>query len=320
MATLHTLIVPLILAVTGVQPPQAGQPVSTTPSTPPTGPAAPTGSAAPASTRDDSAAEKLGWRLAVQAWTFRDRTAFEAIDAARALGIKYIEFYPGQKLSPDRPDDKVGHDMSKEAQEALKAKLAAAGVKLVNYGVVNPTKDKDATKKIFQFAKDMGIETVTCEPEADAWDAVEEDCYLFQVNAACHDHPKPSRYWDPKTVQKAIERRGQRVGVCADVGHWKRSGLVPVECLQRLRGRILCLHFKDIKAPEGKEIKDGVDQPWGTGDCDAKGILEELHRQGFRGVISLEYESGSGAELEANAKKCVEFFDKTAAAILKGDE
>ena len=32
--------------------------------------------------RDDAAAERLGLRLSVQAWTFRDRTAFEAIDTA----------------------------------------------------------------------------------------------------------------------------------------------------------------------------------------------------------------------------------------------
>ena len=62
--------------------------------------------------RDDRAAEQLGWRLAVQAWTFRDRTAFEAIDTARALGLKYIELYPGQKLAPDRGDAKVAVDMS----------------------------------------------------------------------------------------------------------------------------------------------------------------------------------------------------------------
>src|SRR5262249_34982311 len=61
--------------------------------------------------RDDAAAERLGWRLAVQAWTFNDRTAFEAIDTARALGIKYIELFPDQKLAPAHGDVKVAVDM-----------------------------------------------------------------------------------------------------------------------------------------------------------------------------------------------------------------
>jgi sugar phosphate isomerase/epimerase len=302
------LIAPVMLASAAAgQPPAAPAPQGTGAPQ-----AASVESPATAPVRDDAAAEKLGWRLGVQAWTFRDRTAFEAIDASKRLGVKYIEFYPGQKLSPDRPDDKVGHDMSKDALDALKAKLTEAGVKAVSYGVVNPTKDKEATKKIFQFGKDLGIETITCEPMPDAWEAVEECAYLFRINAACHDHPKPSRYWDPQTVKRELSKRGQLLGACADTGHWKRSGLEPVECLRLLRGRVLTLHFKDIK--------DGQDQPWGTGDCDARGILQELHDQHFRGVISLEYEAGSGAELEENAKKCVAFFDRTAAELVKDDE
>jgi hypothetical protein len=68
------------------------------------GPSAPMatqqGAPAPAAPRDDAAAEKLGWRLGAQAWTFRDRTAFEAIATAHRLGLKYIELYPGQPLAP----------------------------------------------------------------------------------------------------------------------------------------------------------------------------------------------------------------------------
>jgi sugar phosphate isomerase/epimerase len=270
----------------------------------------------PAPARDDAAAEKLGWKLAVQAWTFRDRTAVETIDAAKRLGIKYIEFYPGQKLSPDRPDDTVGPDMSDDARDVLKKKLADAGVRAMNFGVVNPKKDKEQTRKIFKFAKDLGIETITCEPDPGAWATLEECCYEFNINAACHDHPRPSRYWNPQTVLDEVNQRGQRVGACADTGHWKRSGLTPVECLKKLRGRIITLHFKDVKAVGNGTFED---QPWGTGDCDARAMLEELHGQGFHGVISLEYETGSGPELEADAAKCVAFFDQVAADLAKND-
>lgn len=275
-----------------------------------------TGEPGAVSSRDDAAAEKLGWKLAVQAWTFRDRTAFEAIDAAKKLGVKYIEFYPGQKLSPESAET-VGVDLSDEGRAALKKKLAESGVKAMNFGVVNFKKDKDEAKKVFKFAKDLGIETITCEPDPDAWTTVEECCYEFNMNAACHDHPKPSRYWNPQTVIDEVSKRGQRVGACADTGHWKRSGLVPVECLKKLRGRVICLHFKDVKAAADGKFED---QPWGTGECDARGMLRELHDQGFHGVISLEYEAGSGKELEENAARCVAFFDSVAAELVKEDE
>jgi hypothetical protein len=67
-----------------------------------------------------------------------------------------------------------------------------------------------------------------------------------------------------------------------DVGHWVRSGLDPVECLKKLQGRILDVHIK--------EINEGHDVVWGTGQGRIKAILEELHRQGYKGTFSIEYE------------------------------
>jgi sugar phosphate isomerase/epimerase len=259
--------------------------------------------------RDDSAAEKLGWKLATQAWTFRDRTAFEAIETAQRLGLKYIELYPGQALSKDQPKAQVGPDLSQEQRAELRRKLAASGVMVVAFGVVNPGSDEAAVRRIFDFARDMGIRTITCEPaDKAAWDVVEKLANEYSIDAACHNHPKPSKYWNPDTVLEAINGRGPRVGACADVGHWPRSGLTPVDCLKKYQGQIKSLHFKDIR--------NNLDQPWGTGDSDARAMLKELRRQGFQGVISLEYESGSGKEVEENAALCIDFFDEVAREIV----
>jgi sugar phosphate isomerase/epimerase len=274
----------------------------------PTAPAAAPGSAAVS--RDDSAAEKLGWRLGVQAWTFRDRSAFEAIDTAHALGLKYIELYPGQPLAKDQSTVKVGPELTPEQRTVLKGHLAAAHVKAVSFGVVTLSTDEVAARKFFDFAKDMGLETLTCEPTPptlDTWDLVERLANEYKINIAVHNHPKPSTYWDPDTVLAAIKDRSSRLGACADTGHWPRSGLNPVQCLKKLHGRIITSHFKDLH--------DGHDVPWGTGDSDAKAMLTELHTQGFKGVISVEYETGEGPELEANVAKCIGFFDKTAAEL-----
>jgi sugar phosphate isomerase/epimerase len=261
----------------------------------------------PPAMRDDSAAESLGWRLGAQAWTFRDRTAFEAIDAARALGLKAIELYPGQPLSQADPDAKVGPELGVEQRAALKARLAAAKVKPVSFGVVNFKNDEPAARKVFDFAKDLGLETVTCEPAQDALDLVERLAKEYRINAAIHNHPKPSPYWNPATVLEAVKDRSPRLGACADTGHWSRSGLDPVGCLRQLRGRIITLHFKDVR--------EGHDVPWGTGESGAGAMLAELHRQGFKGVICLEYETGSGPQVEADAARCVAFFDKAAAEL-----
>jgi len=259
--------------------------------------------------RDDAAAEKLGWRLGAQAWTFRDRTAFEAIETAAHLGLKYIELYPGQQLSAESKDVKVGVDLTDAQRESLLKKLAAEHVKAVSFGVVGFTKDEAEARKIFDFAKKMGLENVSCEPEPDACELVDKLCNEYGINAAIHDHPRPSRYWNPYTVLEAIKGRSKRMGSCSDTGHWKRSGLVPVECLKKLEGHVIELHFKDIT--------DGTDQPWGKGSGDAKGQLAELKRQGFKGLINVEYEDGAGQQLEMDVARCIAFFDDTARELSK---
>lgn len=271
--------------------------------------------AAPTAARDDTAAEKLGWQLGVQAWTFRDRTAFEAIDTAHALGLRYIELFPGQKLGPDSGDAKVATDMKPELRQALQAKLAAAGVKALAFGVCGMSKDEAEARKTFEFAKAMGLASISCEPDPDAWDAAGKLADEYGIRVACHNHPKPSHYWNPQTVLDAVKDRSPQLGSCSDTGHWPRSGIDAVQALHLLAGRIRSLHFKDIAPADAK----GEDKPWGTGKGKAHEMLAELHRQGFRGLISIEYETGAGAELEANVRKCIAFFDDEARAFAAAD-
>src|SRR5687767_15592061 len=72
---------------------------------------------------DHQAMEKLSWRLGSQAYTFRKLSLFETIDLLDAMGIRYIEMYPGQRFSPTRADVKADHNMSDELVNELIAKL-----------------------------------------------------------------------------------------------------------------------------------------------------------------------------------------------------
>jgi len=254
----------------------------------------------------DAAAEKLGWHLAIQCWTFNRLTFFETVDIAQKLGIKYLEAFPGQKLKPGS-DLGIGPGLKPEAIEEVKQKLQSAGVKLACIGVTGAGKDT------FEFAKTMGIETIVSEEAENRLAAIDKLCGEYSINVSLHDHPKPSHYWNPDTILAACKdlNLSKRIGSCSDTGHWMRSGLNPVECLKKLEGRVVSLHFKDLDKMGG-----GHDVPWGTGQGDAKGMLAELKRQGFKGVFSIEYEYGGGQQLIDNVAKCKEFFDKTAQELL----
>ena len=205
---------------------------------------------------------------------------------------------------------KVNEYSSAEMRKAIKQKLADAGVKLVNYGVCGLPKDADQSRKMFDFAKEMGIETIVSEPAEDAFDTIEKLCDEYEINVAIHNHPKPSHYWNPDTVLKVCKGRSKRIGACCDTGHWPRSGLNPIECLKKLEGRIISFHFKDLN----KLSPAGHDVPWGTGACDVKGMLAEVHRQGVKAVFSIEYEYHWDNSLPEIAQ-CVKYFDKVAAQL-----
>jgi sugar phosphate isomerase/epimerase len=233
-----------------------------------------------------ASAAKLGWRLAVQSWTFNRRSFFETIDVVHALGLHYIEAYPGQTVDKDGKM-KMGPDLPPEVREAIKKKLADADIKLVNFGVTALYKDEAKSRKTFDFAKDMGIETIVSEPPEDAFDTLDKLTQEYGINVAIHDHPKPNHYWNPDTVLRVIAGRNPRIGDCADVGHWQRSGVNPIEALQKMKGHIICSHFKDLN--KFNDVK-AIDVPWGTGTGDAKGMLEEIHKQNIKLVFSVEYE------------------------------
>jgi sugar phosphate isomerase/epimerase len=260
-------------------------------------------------------AEAIGWKLGCQAWSFNRFTVFEAIDKTAELGLHYIELFPGQKLSPAKPEVPFDHNSPAELRTEVLAKLKSAKVKALNYGVVGLSKDEAESRKVFDFAKAMGMETIVSEPREDILPMIDKLTKEYGINVAIHNHPKPSRYWSHENVLKATKDCSKRIGACADTGHWARSGIVPLDALKALEGRIVSFHFKDLGEIGNKEAHD---IPWGTGVCDVKAMLTEIHRQGVKAVFSIEYEHNWDNNLPDIAK-CVKYFDDVAKELAKSE-
>jgi sugar phosphate isomerase/epimerase len=258
------------------------------------------GSAVRAAEIDQSGAEKLGWKLAIQAWTNNRATLFETLELAQRLNLHYVEAFPGQRLSKDF-EGSLGPGMSDELVRTLLDKAKACEVTLSCFGVTGVPGDEPGARKVFEWAQKLGLKTLVTESGKDQLPLLDKLAAEFDLTLAIHNHPKPSHYWGPDTVLDAVGGASKRIGACADTGHWVRSGLDPVECLKKLDGRVVSLHFKDLNARTG----DMHDVPWGTGASDAAGQLAELKRQGFKGVFSIEYEHQWD---EPTLAKCVEFF------------
>lgn len=266
-------------------------------------------------------AERLGWRLGCRTTSFRPFTFYEAIDKVASLGLRYIEAFPGQSLSKEDPNVKMSDQLSTGAREALKKKLSDSGVRLINYGICTFSRDADQNRKTFDFAQEMGIETIVSEPAQDVFHLLDDLSEEYGINVAMHNFPKwlhteSALHWNPSSLIEALEGCGGRMGACADVGHWPRSGLNPLECLKKLEGRIISLHFKDVKAYG----PNAYDVPLGTGVCDPRALLAEARRQELKAVFSIEYEhlppDHNWDDSVPDIARSIEFFEKTAADLI----
>ncbi len=247
-----------------------------------------------------------GFAIGCQAWTFNRFTAFEAVEKTALTGAKVIEFFPGQRLSPAQPDVKWDHNASDEIIAAMQAHLAKHGVRAVNYGVVGAGSDAE-WRKIFEFAKKLGLYAVTTE-DVGRLDLLEKLAKEFDIRVAIHNHPRQPnnenyKVWNPEYVMSAVKDRDPRIGACADPGHWATSGITPLEGFKMLKGRVVSAHIKDRTAI-GKQTED---VPFGAGISNVKGILDELRRQGFAGNIAVEYETKWDNNVP-DVAQCIGFF------------
>ncbi|MHA3770377.1 sugar phosphate isomerase/epimerase family protein [Verrucomicrobiota bacterium sgz303538] len=247
-----------------------------------------------------------GFGIGCQAYTFNRFSLFEAIEKTAETGAKVIELFPGQKLSKDEPNVKVDHNSPADVIDKVKAKLKQHNLIAVAYGVVGIPKDEAGARKVFDFAKKMGIRVINTE-STDAIDTIDKLVKEYDLKVGYHNHPsRPNdpnyKVWDPNYIAALVKDHDQRIGACADTGHWVRSGLKPVECIEILKGRIVSSHLKDLH----EAGRGGHDLPYGTGISDVKGILDAYKAQNFDGPISIEYEY----KWENNvpeAKQCIDF-------------
>ena len=256
-------------------------------------------------------AEKIGWRISCQLYTFRDRSFYEALEVLGSLGICNVEpafFLP---LDKKRPELKTSEMLPPAVRRELKKRLADGGMKMPTY-YAPLDGNTEKFRKIFDYAKEMQVETLVAEPPADVFDQLEQLCEEYKINLAIHNHPKSpkSMYWRPENVLKVCQGRSQRIGFCCDTGHWVRSGLDAVECLRKANKRIITMHLKDVIESGNPQARD---VPLGTGKANYAALLKELHLQKFRGVLTIEYEhlSDQLAQDVAQCAKFVEDFAKT---------
>lgn len=223
------------------------------------------------------------WKLGVALYTFNPVSFPEQLDMAKQAGLSYIEGYTFGKAGPELKDSLV-MNLSLAGIDKLKKQIKEKGLRMESVYVIGG-KTIDKWQKDFELAKKLGVRYVTAEPPVNMWKSIDSLAAVYKLKVAIHNHWKgTSAYWHPDSVLAALKNH-PNFGVCADIGHWPKSGIEPVEGLKKLEGHLIAIHFKDIAAFNNPKL---TDVPAGKGVINFPAVFAELKRQRFNGYIIIE--------------------------------
>jgi inosose dehydratase len=216
-----------------------------------------------------------------------------ALKHAKELGFEQVEFYSGMFPVESTP----------EQIAAIKKQVADLGLTMSAHGVNALTKDEKANRKVFEFAKAAGFRNITADPHPDSFENVNDLVKEYDIRVAIHNHGPTHRYNKVVDVLRAIEKYDARIGACADLGHYIRSGEEPTQVIRLLKGRLYGVHLKDFA--EMKDKTHGV--ILGKGHLNVAAVFNAMIETGFPsdGALSLEYEENPENPLD-DIRQCVE--------------
>ena len=235
------------------------------------------------STATSSVDPSKDWKFGVALWTFHTVNFPQSLDKVDSAGIKYIEPNTFHNAGPELKDSMI-LQLSPAGIDKLKSLIAQKGLNVESIYIVGDSTIQ-SWKKQFDIAKQFGVKYVTTEPPLDMWDSIDSLAGVYGVKVAIHEHWKGvSHYWNTDTTLMALKGH-PNFGVCADLGHWPKSGIDPLDAVKKLSGHIIGVHLKDIAAYNDPALRD---VPVGTGVVNFPAIFEELKKQNFNGHIYIE--------------------------------
>jgi sugar phosphate isomerase/epimerase len=233
-----------------------------------------------------------GWQIGVQSYSLREFNVHDAVRHIQGMGIHFVEFY-SKHLDLNASDDKIAE---------VRKLLEEADIKLNAHGVNSFTKDHEANRKIYAFAKKAGIRNITANPSPDSFDSLGKLCEEFDIRIAIHNHGPKDRYNKISDVVNALKDRHPHIGACVDTGHFIRSKEDPVKAVRELKGRVFAVHLKDDEKQDGGTHNVIL----GKAHLDVPGMFQALKETHFPkdGSISLEYEANPANPID-DMKACL---------------
>lgn len=236
------------------------------------------------SSQTHSVSKTASWKIGVALYSFKGTSFNESLEEAYKVGAKYVEGFSFQKLGNDF--DNVSWSGLSDAQiKKMRKLLKDRGEQMLS--LYAAAKSRAEWEKSFEIGSKLGLKFLVGEPDPEDLDFINRLAGKYKLRLAIHNHAKnESSYWDPVYLLSVIKDK-QNIGVCADLGHWARSNMNPVDNLKKLEGHILSIHAKNIERVDPEHTK------WinlNEGVIDYLLVTRELQRQQFKGLVYIEDE------------------------------
>jgi len=232
--------------------------------------------------------EASGPKLGLQTWTCRNMDFDQVVAFALKHGVTQLQFI-AKHMDPKAP-----------AEETLRKKaiLEKNGLSVYTFGVNGTSMNKEDNRKLFEFAKLVGIKLIIVEPKKmEEWDNLEQLVKEYDIKLAIHNHGTGSVYGDPATVKKVLAARDARIGVCLDLGWITAAGFDAAEIFRGYGNRVFDMHLKDkTMSTDDKGKATAVDTEIGKGKANYAGLFAEIKKSKWSGVMAIETDSKAFAE------------------------
>ncbi len=222
---------------------------------------------------------KPRFELGLASYTLRKFKLDETLAMTKRVGLKYICF-KSFHLPLESSDEEISQVVKK---------VKDAGLILYGGGVISMDKEADVDRA-FEYAKAAEMKVIVASPAPGLLGLVEQKAKQYDIKVAIHNHGPGDKQWpSPDQVYERIKQYDERIGLCHDIGHTQRLGIDPVASTEKVGGRLLDVHIKDVTGPTAKDHGCEV----GRGVIDIPGFLRTLIRINYTGVVSFEYEENA---------------------------
>ena len=228
----------------------------------------------------------LGWQVGVSLGSFRQDTFFEAARKAEALDLAVVEGDSTQKVSVQIPKS-LDYRLAPGERDAVRDRLTTLNLRMPVYVTAEISEDEQISRKQFEFAKSLGVETLAVERTPKSLPAIEKLADEYGINVALTGHPK--------IVLEALQGRGRRIGAYADLGKWMQAGVMPLDGMALLKDRLLALKLgeRNVVTP----------------------LLTEIYRRELKPSIITVGSSGA-PDVVADLSRSLEAFDKAVQPVV----